>query len=74
MDSMSIHSTFLRELISKRINKLLEKKLEVNPDILLEEFVCNSAKTHRGYDRTVISLRISLPTTKFREVLQEVIK
>lgn len=74
MDIMSINSTFLRELISKKINKMLEKKLGVDPEIVLEDFDCSSEKIAEGCGKTTITLSISLPTIKFRKILQEVIK
>ena len=74
MDVMSINSTFLQKIISKKINKMLEKKLGVDPEIMLEDFDCSSQQISEGYGKTTITLSISLPTSKFREVLQEVIK
>ena len=69
MDSMVLKSDFLKGLVSKAINKLLWKPLNINPDIKIDEFSCSSKE-----DQTYIQLEISLPTHKFWKILQEVIK
>ncbi len=70
IDIVSITSSFSKMVISKLLNKSLEKKLGYNPGIKLSKIKINE----RDEDDITFDVSFSLPKKEFDKILEGVFK
>ena len=70
IDIVSITSNFSKMVISKLLNKALEKKLGYSPGIKFSKIKVNE----RNEDDMTFDISFSLPKKEFEKVLEEVFK
>ena len=70
IDIVSITSSFSKMVISKLLNKSLEKKLGYSPGIKFSKIKINE----RNEDDIMFDISFSLPKKEFEKILEEVFK
>ena len=70
IDIVSITSNFSKMVISKLLNKSLEKKLGYSPGIKFSKIKINE----RNEDDIMFDISFSLPKKEFEKVIEEVFK
>ena len=70
IDIVSITSSFSKMVISKLLNKSLEKKLGYSPGIKFSKIKINE----RNEDDMTFDISFSLPKKEFEKILEEVFK
>ena len=70
IDIVSITSNFSKMVISKLLNKSLEKKLGYSPGIKFSKIKINE----RNEDDMMFDISFSLPKKEFEKVLEELFK
>ena len=70
IDVVSITSNFSKMVISKLLNKALEKRLGYNPGIKISKIKINE----RNEDDVMFDISFSLPKKEFEKVLEGVFK
>ena len=70
IDIVSVTSNFSKMVISKLLNKALEKKLGCSPGIKFSKIKINE----RNEDDMMFDISFSLPKKEFEKVLEEVFK
>lgn len=70
IDIVSITSNFSKMVISKLLNKSLEKKLGYSPGIKFSKIKINE----RNEDDIMFDISFSLPKNKFEKILEVVFK
>ena len=70
IDIVSITSSFSKMVISRLLNKALEKKLGYSPGIKFSKIKINE----RNEDDMMFDISFSLPKKEFEKILEEVFK
>ena len=70
IDIVSITSNFSKMVISKLLNKALEKRLGYNPGIKISKIKVNE----RNEDNITFDISFGLPKKEFEKIIEEVFK